>query len=62
MSAATIAAMVVCLEEDRRRRVANEEAGLITVGSDETWMDWAGPLILIGSVIFCFIICYIAYN
>lgn len=50
MSAAAIAAMTVCLEEDRRRRDPNYEP-LVSM-YDVMSVPWAGPALLIISIAF----------
>lgn len=50
MSAAAIAAMTVCLEEDRRRRDPNYEP-LVSL-YDVMSVPWAGPALLVISIAF----------
>ena len=51
MSAAAIAAMTVCIEEDRRRRDPDYEP-LVSM-YDVISVPWAGPALLIISIAFC---------
>lgn len=58
MSAATIAAMVVCIEEDKRRRATMDEGTTLCLSDyDDDWTDWLLPLaVTIGPVVFGIII------
>lgn len=52
MSAAAIAAMAACIEEDRRRRQGSDYEALVSM-YDVMEESWVGPVLLIISVVFC---------
>lgn len=60
MSAAAIAAMAVCLEEDRRRRDPDYEP-LVSM-YDVINCDWAGPVLLGISIAFCAAMLWISFR
>lgn len=60
MSAAAIAAMTVCIEEDRRRRDPNYEP-LVSM-YDVMNVPWAGPALLIISIAFCAAMLWISFR
>ena len=60
MSAAAIAAMAVCIEEDRRRRDPNYEP-LVSM-YDVMSVPWAGPVLLIISIAFCAAMLWISFR
>lgn len=60
MSAAAIAAMTVCIEEDRRRRDPNYEP-LVSM-YDMMSVPWAGPALLIISIVFSAAMLWISFR
>lgn len=60
MSATAIAAMAVCIEEDRRQRDPNYEPFVSMY--DVMSVPWAGPALLIISIAFCAAMLWISFR
>lgn len=60
MSAAAIAAMAVCIEEDRWRRASGYEP-LVSM-YDVVNTPWVGPILLLISIAFCAAMLYISFR
>lgn len=60
MSAAAIAAMSVCIEEDRRRRDPDYEPFVSMY--DIISVPWAGPALLIITIAFCVAMLWISFR
>lgn len=60
MSAAAIAAMAVCLEEDRRRRDPDYEP-LVSM-YDVINTPWVGPVLAVIAIVYCAALLYISFR
>lgn len=61
MSAAAIAAMAACINEDQRRREAEGVEPLVSM-YDVMTCDWAGPVLLLITVGFCAAMLWISFH